>query len=234
MRQASTTSRRATRATEFGHAFAAFPDSAAATLRGMAVHRCWRNGDIVLPRGQLVPDVMTIVHGRLRITAASEEGHEVFFRWYMPGEVMGLVSAVAHLPFPVDAIAHDDCETLSIEREAMLALMQTEPQIAFAAAQVLARHAWDVVNLVTARTEQTLTARVLGVLRHLAVLNGQAVGGNAWRLSVSQQDIASAVGASRQRVNAEMRSLERSGHIQLGYGHVIVHGCVPPGSADTD
>lgn len=208
--------------------FAVFPAEAAATLRRMAVHRCWRNGDIVLPRGELVPAVMAIVRGRLRITAASEEGHEVFFRWYMPGEVMGLVSAVAHLPFPVDAVAHDDCETLNVEREVLLALAQTDAQIGFAVARVLARHAWDMVTLVTARTEQSLTARVLGVLRHLAVLNGQACGGGSWRLSASQQDIASAVGASRQRVNAELRSLERAGHIQLGYGHVIVHGCVPP------
>jgi CRP-like cAMP-binding protein len=228
MRPARPTPRRTATLPNYAGAFSVFPPDAAASLRRIAVHRCWRNGEIVLPRGHLVPAVMSIVRGRLRITAASEEGHEVFFRWYMPGEVMGLVSAVAHLPFPVDAVAHDDCETLNVEREALMAMLQADPQIAVAAARVLARHAWDVVNLVTARTEQSLTARVLGVLRHLAVLNGQPCGGGVWRLSASQQDIASAAGASRQRVNAELRTLERSGHIELGYGHVIVHGCVPP------
>jgi DNA-binding GntR family transcriptional regulator len=43
-------------------------------------------------------------------------------------------------------------------------------------------------------------------------------------LSVSQRDIAGAVGASRQRVNAELRALEQAGHIQLGYNRILVIG----------
>lgn len=227
MDNARPSKRRATRRVGGSAAFSAFPDAAAQALRNIAVHRCWHDGEIVLPRGELVHVVMTVVRGRLRISAASTEGHEVFFRWYLPGEIVGLVSAVAHLPFPVDAVAYDGCETLHVERETILEMLQSDTNMAFSAARLLARHAWDVVNLVNARTEQTLTARVLGVLRHLAVLNGQHLGGGVFTLSVSQRDVASAVGASRQRVNVEMRTLERQGDIQLGYGHVVVKGCVP-------
>jgi len=204
-------------------AFSTFPAEAAAALRDMAVHRCWGNGSVVLAKGRVVPWVMTIIRGRLRISA-SAEGQEVFVRWQMPGETVGLASAVSDLPLPVDVIAFDDCETLHVDREALLELMRSDANVACAAARHVAVHAYDLVHHLAARTEQTLTARVLGVLRHLAQLNGSPAGPSDRTLSISQQEIASATGASRQRVNVELRRLERSGLIKLGYRHVVVRG----------
>lgn len=214
---------RAVRRVAMSVAFSAFPAEAATALRAMAVHRCWSNGSVVLAKDRVVPWVMTILRGRLRI-AASAEGQEVFFRWQMPGETVGLASAVSDLPLPVDVIAFDDCETLHVDREALLKLMRSDADVACAAARQVAVHAYDLVHHLTARTEQTLTARVLGVLRHLALLNGAPAGASAWTLALSQQDIASAAGASRQRVNVELRTLERAGLIKLGYRHVVVLG----------
>ena len=42
-------------------------------------------------------------------------------------------------------------------------------------------------------------------------------------LSVSQGDIALAAGASRQRVNAELRRLAALGHLSLQYRRIVVH-----------
>lgn len=204
-------------------AFAVFPAEAAAALCAVAVHRCWSNGTVVLAKGHVVPCLLTILTGRLRI-ATSVDCQEVFLRWQMPGEIVGLASAVSNMPLPVDIVAHDDCETLQIEREMLLKLMRSDAGVACAAARQLAVHAYDLIHHLTARTEQSLTARVLGVLRHLALLNGSRAGPSSWTLAVSQEEIASAVGASRQRVNAELRTLERSGRIRLGYRHVVVLG----------
>lgn len=213
------------RRADMADAFSVFPAGAAAAMRQMAVHRHWRNGDTVLCRGEVVPYVLTILRGKLRISATSEEGDEVFFRWYMPNAIVGLASAIDHLPFPVDAVALDHCETLQVEREALLAIVQSDAQVAFAVGRILARHVCDMVNLVAARTEHSLTGRVFGVLRHLAILNGTPSCDGVWELTISQKDIADAVGASRQRVNAELRTLEKQGRIKLGYGHVTVFDC---------
>ena len=205
-------------------AFAMFPPEVARTLARVAVHRCWSNGSIVLPVGRVVPFVLTLVHGRLRMAATLDDGRDVFFRWHVPGEPAGLISAVSDLPLPVDAVAFDDCETLEVDREILLEMMRADGDVALAVARLLAKHTYDTVNLVRMRTESNLNARVLGVLRHLAVVNGLPHGPGAWSLSVSQRDIAGAVGASRQRVNAELRALEQAGHIQLGYNRILVIG----------
>jgi CRP-like cAMP-binding protein len=202
----------------------AFPPEISAALHARGVRRAWVDGTTVLAHGLVVPWVQVVLRGRLRITSPATPGHEVFFRWQQPGEVVGLASAVSGRPLPVDIVAFDDCVTLQVERDALLEMLRSDVCVAMSAAQLLAGYAYDLIELVTVRTEATLTHRVLGVLRHLAVLNGQPEGPGTWSLAISQRDVAAAVGASRQRVNAELRTLEREGLIELGYRRLRVHG----------
>jgi CRP-like cAMP-binding protein len=209
-------------------AFASFPPATALALRAAAVPRVWRDGDVLLPRGRVASSVMAVVSGRARVLALPSAGHAVFVRWQLPGETVGLASAVSGQPLPVEVIASEHCETLEVGRDALLAILRADAEAALAAAALLAGHAYDLIDLLTLRTEQTLTTRVLGALRHLALLNGRPLGGGRWALSVAQRDIASAVGASRARVNAELRALERAGAISLGYRQLTVHDLAPP------
>lgn len=203
----------------------AFPPEAAEVLRASAVRRAWADGSTVLAHGEVVRWVQVVLRGRLRVTAPAADD-EVFFRWQGPGEIVGLVSAVSGRPLPVDIVAFDGCETLQVDRDTLVALLRSDVRIAMAAAELLAGYTYDLIELVTLRTESTLMHRVLRVLRHLAVLNGKPERPGTWTLAISQTELAAAVGASRQRVNAELRALERSGQVELGYRRVRVHGVV--------
>ena len=202
--------------------FGMFPPQVAQTLRAHAVHRCWRDGEVVLPADRVVPWILTVVRGMLRMAATLEDGRDVFFRWHGPGEMAGMISAVSDLPIPVDAVAFERCETLHVEREVLLDMMLRDGGVALAVARLNARHTYDTVNLMRMTHESSLSARVLGVLRHLAVVNGTREAAGAMSIPVSQSDIAAALGASRQRVNTELKALERAGHIRLGYNRVIL------------
>ena len=209
-------------------AFAVFPPEQAARLHALATHRCWRNGDVLLEEGRSVSDVMAIVAGRVRTGATSYEGSEVFFRWYRPGEVIGLVSAVGPLPYPAKAVAFDDCETLVVARDTLLTLMHEDAAMAIAVARVLARHSWDLCHLIESRTPHSLTERVLAALTHFGRINGSACDDGSVQVSLSQRDIAEAIGASRSRVNIELKKLASRGLIRLGYGHVVLRSTREP------
>jgi len=202
--------------------FGMFPAEVACTLRQHAVHRCWREGEIVLPADRVVTWILTVMRGKLRMAATLEDGRDVFFRWHGPGEMAGMISAVSDLPLPVDAVAYDRCETLHVERDLLIDMMLRDGGVALAVARLNARHTYDTVNLMRMHHESSLNVRVLGVLRHLAVVNGTREAPGAMSLPVSQLDIAAALGASRQRVNAELKALEHAGHIRLGYNRVIL------------
>ena len=70
--------------------------------------------------------------------------------------------------------------------------------------------------MVFIRAEETLSARVWATLQRIAAENGKPVGSSVV-LHISQGDLAHAVGASRQKVNAELRELQSKGKIRLGY-----------------
>jgi len=209
--------------------FGMFPPEVAFVLRQTAVHRCWQEGEVVLPADRVVPWILTVVQGKLRMAATLEDGNEVFFRWHGPGEMAGMISAISDLPLPVDAVAHGHCETLHVDRERLLDMMLRDGGVALAVARLNARHTYDTVNLVRMSHEASLNARVLGVLRHLAMVNGTREAPGAMSVPVSQRDIAAALGASRQRVNMELKALERAGHIRLGYNRIILFEPVAAG-----
>lgn len=202
----------------------AFPEAIAQAMRRMAVHERWPDGAAVLRRGERVDSLLLILRGRMRIAMTGSGGEELFIRWSPPGEFIGVVSVMTQRPFPVDAVAHDHCEALRFAWEELRALIETDARAALVLARILGQHAADMTNLLVARTAHTLGDRVLAVLDHLAALNAVPQRDGGCVLALSQLDIAHAVGASRQKVNAALRSLEKAGYIRLGYRSVAMLG----------
>ena len=200
---------------------AEFPPPIARQMRRMAVLQRWPDGASVFCRGERVTRLYLLLRGRIRIAMTAADGEELFIRWSLPGEFVGIVSVVTQRPFPVDAVAFDHCEALTFEWEALKALLETDVESVFVIARIIGQHTSDMTNLLVARTAHTLSARVLAVLEHLAIINAVPQANGERVLPVSQTDVAHAVGASRQAVNEALRSLEKSGHIRLGYRSVV-------------
>ena len=203
-------------------AFSQFPERAAAELARLARVRHWHDGEVVLHGGSVVDSVVVVLDGRLRLTASSLEGEEILFRWFMPGEFVGLSSAVGNLPFLVDARAVGDCRTANIGRSAFLQVLAGDAEAALSVARQVSQFAHAMTQLVIARSEHTLTARVYSVLQRLAKHNATERTNGEIALHFSQNDIAMAVGASRARVNLELHTLETMGRIHLRYKHIIL------------
>lgn len=203
-----------------GDALAAFPPPVAAAMRALGKLQRWRDGDHMFRRGERVTQLHLLLHGRIRIAMAGED--ELFIRWSQPGEFVGIVSVMTQRPFPVDAVACDRCEALSFDWETLRGLLESDGRAALMVAAILGRHASDMTNLIVARTARTMTERVMAVLEHLALLNAVPFDGGQQVLPVSQLDIAQAVGASRQAVNAALHKLEDAGRISLGYRSVAL------------
>lgn len=202
--------------------FAQFPPSVAEGLRRIATVRSWDDGETVVQGGVIPRSVLLIQSGRLRFAGTSREGDEVLFRWFVPGEFVALASVLGNFPFAVDAIAVGRCEAMYFERSQLLDFLRSDAEAALLMAGLISLRANELTHLVIALAGRSLISRVYSTLRRLALHSGVRDRDGGTVLTASQQDIASAVGASRQRVNIELRRLEVMGRIQLGYGHIVV------------
>lgn len=201
----------------------ALPASEAEALRKLgSVHR-YRDGTTLALRGQRMKAVLVLTKGRLRSVARMADGREHLMRWIEPGEAVGVASVLAQLPFQIDLVASGPCEVRSIPGEAFVGVMRRNAEVGLAVAVMLANRFSELFDHVAAQAQGRLQDRVQAALQHLATENGAPLADGRVRLRVSHQDIAAAVGASRQRVNESLHALQQAGLVELGYRQITLN-----------
>lgn len=191
------------------------------SLRRAGTVRRWQSGQVVMSRGEPTSTAQLLLSGRLRISVTTPEGDEQLLRWLIPGEITGLSSVLAHSAYPTDLVASESSEVVHIERQALLGLIEREPAVALDLLRVLGLRVNQLIDAIADRGIHSLEQRVQAALDRFAAFNGVRVP-EGLMLRVSQDDIAHAAGASRQRVNGQLRQMQAQGRLRLGYRHVVL------------
>ncbi|MEY4737523.1 MAG: cAMP-activated global transcriptional regulator [Pseudomonadota bacterium] len=181
----------------------------------------YRNGQVVLSRGQAAPSALLLLSGRLRTVTTTSDGEEHLIRWLEPGEITGLSSVISDSPFPADLIATGATELLQVDRQTLINLIQTDGTTALAIVQVLSMRVSQLLDVIADYSLPKLEHKVLAALERLALYHGISVK-DGTELRVNQSDIAQVVAASRQRVNIQLQRLQELKFIRLGYGSITL------------
>ena len=201
-------------------------EASLATMRRIGHVRVVRDGHVVQQRGDRADCAIVIQSGRLRVLAHTPDGDEQLVRWMERGEVSGLSSVLAGMPVPVDLVAEGRTELLVLPKAPLLRWLRSDAEATLTFARVLGQRVNELLESTLDRTHRgpshPLRERVWSTLQAWARENGIADGKGWTSLRVSQADIASGVGASRQRVNIELKRLVRDGRLRLGYRRVEI------------
>lgn len=200
---------------------AEMPAPSARRLREIGFRRIYRDNQTVQQRGDAAHHVLLLLSGRLRSVACTAGGTEQLTRWLEPGEFSGFSSVLGDAPVPVDLVAVGDVEVLVVPREPLLEFLASDAAASLAVARALSLRINELFDIIFIRAEDTLGSRVWATLQRIAAENGVSRA-NRILLRISQGDLALAVGASRQRVNAELRKLQVEGKVRLGYRHLEI------------
>lgn len=198
------------------------PEPSLQALRRIGVQRRYRDNQLVQQRGDSAKHALVLLSGRLRSTAYSIEGTEQLVGWMEPGQISGLSSVLADAPVPVDLIAEGSTELLLLPCDPLLELLKRDAPVCLLMARMLSLRVNKLFDVIFTRGSDTLSARVWATLKRLALDNGKPLGDGRSALQMSQTDLAKAVGASRQRVNEQLRELQVRGRVRLGYGRIEV------------
>jgi CRP-like cAMP-binding protein len=166
--------------------------------------------------------MLVLQRGRLRAVTGDANGEEHLIRWVEPGEAVGVASVLTDLPFQTDLITSGDSQTLWISREAVLDVLRSDAEAGIAVSRFLGARLSEALELVAAQSQLRLDDRLQAALNHFAQQNGEALLQGGVRLRLTQEDLARAVGASRQRVNQALMRLQTQGRVELGYRRIVV------------
>lgn len=198
--------------------------------RARVVH--WERGRVVLRSGDPGSSMMIVVRGRVKITAGSPNGRERILNIIESGETFGEMALLDGAPRCADAEATEPTTALVVGREAFEAVLDADPVFArrvIADLCARVRKATDLVEDTLFLSPATRLARRLRALIHRDGDSGNGVladGGAEWVLDgLSQQELADAVGLTRESVNRLLRSWQAEGLVKLRRKTVVV--CKP-------
>jgi CRP/FNR family transcriptional regulator, cyclic AMP receptor protein len=193
-----------------------------AVLARAAVRHVSR-GETVLHRGDPSTGLIVILQGRLRISLVSPEGGEMALGVLGPGEILGEISLLDGRERSADVFTMEPCALLVVERTHILDLLRRDADLCLRLMAVLCKRLRQANETLEDIALLDMPARIARVLQRLAREFGAPTKeGIRIGAKLSQKDIAMLVGASREKVNRELRALEDRGTIGKQDGHLVI------------
>ncbi len=182
--------------------------------------REFSSSDAVVHQGDPGDSLHVVVEGRIRISMLSSSGEEATVAMVGPGDCVGELSLFDGRPRSATATAMGPTRTFVVTRDAFVAWVRHRPDAALALLETLA--------LRLRRTDEALAdLTFLDVPHRLALqlvrmASADALGRDTAdrRLKITQADIASMLGVSRESVNKQLNRFVREGWVTLGRGWV--------------
>jgi CRP/FNR family cyclic AMP-dependent transcriptional regulator len=168
--------------------------------------------------GDALYGVMT---GRVRISAGSAAGKEMFLNIMEPGDIFGEIALLDGRPRSAAATAMSTSELFVVTREQFLGLLAREPQLVNHLLQLLCGRLRWVSGFAEESALLSVAARLARRLLSLGKLHGHETRAGI-ELKVSQEEVARFLGLSRQIVNQYLQAWKAKHWVDLGRGRIMI------------
>ncbi len=187
----------------------ASPDAIAALARAATTSH-WPSGTVIFQTGDPSDFLAVVTAGRIRLSIVTAAGRELVLRHAVPGDVLGEMGVLDHLPRSADATTAAPTEAVTIQRRVLDAAMAQHPDLATAVIRYLTRRLRETTYQLESVALYSLSGRLarylLALLRHS---HGDDLPDHATlTLDLGQGEIAAILGASRPKLNRAFADLE--------------------------
>lgn len=182
--------------------FASLSDDDVRLLMAAAKRRTFRAGEAIFHRDDPGQVLYVIKEGKVKICLISPDGQEISLVVFGKGECFGELALLDGLPRSADAIALEKVECYTLQRSDFHNAIMKNPKIAIQVLEVLSKRLRSTDQQVEDLIFLDVYGRVAKKLLELAESHGTKVDdGTRIEVRLTQQELASMVGASRESVN---------------------------------
>ena len=173
-------------------------------IAALATQRGYRRGELVFSHGDPGDALFAVVTGRIRISTGSAAGREIFLNIMEPGDTFGEIALLDGGPRTATATTIAAAELVSIRRSPLFELLEREPKVALELLRLCGERLRWTSGLLEDAALLDAPARLAKRLLSLAELHGEDVP-DGRRVRISQEELASFLGVSRQSVNEQLQ-----------------------------
>lgn len=175
-------------------------------------------------RGEPAEEWIGVAKGAVRVSSVSLSGKQVTLTYVEPGIWFGDIALFDGLPRTHDASAHGETTLLVIRKPDFKDLLQRHTELYEALLRLNCRRLRLMFDVVEDLNTRPLASRLAKQILLLARSYGVSQGTEEIRigLQLAQEDLAQLLGASRQRVNQELKGFEREGAVRVEPTRLVV------------
>ena len=184
-------------------------------IASRAVVRRLQAGTMLTARGAPADEWCGVAKGAVRVSSVSLSGKQITLTYVEPGTWFGDISLFDGLPRTHDANVHGETTLLVVRKADFKELLARHTELYEALLRLNCRRLrlmFDAVeDLNTRPLGSRLAKQILLLARSYGVPEGEEI---RIGLQLAQEDLAQLLGASRQRVNQELKGFERDGALR--------------------
>ena len=172
--------------------------------------RTFARGELLMEEGEASDSLFILLAGELKVFTRSENGRELVYNVLRPGEFFGELTLDGGVrSASVKAVTTSTC--VVVGREEFRGFMATYPEFAESLVLKLISRVRHVTEQLRSVATKDVYERVTTLLNEVAIDEG---GMRVVDKSVTQQEMADRIGATREMVNHILRELTRGGFLE--------------------
>ncbi len=181
------------------------------------------DGATMSARGTPAQEWVGVAKGAVRVSSVSLSGKQVTLTYVEPGTWFGDIALFDGLPRTHDASAHGETTLLVVRKADFKELLTQHVELYDALLRLNCRRLRLMFDTIEDLNTRPLAARLAKQVLLLARAYGIEQGEETRiGLQLAQEDLAQLLGASRQRVNQELKGFEREGAVRIEPTRLVV------------
>lgn len=181
-----------------------------------------RRFTVVYASGSPADRLFFVESGLVKLCKRGDDGKEIVLHICGPGELFGEQSVLSATTQDLSAEVMETGTIYSIPRDLFLTFCQTQRDVWSLFAQFVLQQSRRLERRVELLCLKDVEQRILLTLLDLAQTIGSAANPGEYAIPLSQSELASYIGATRETTSTTLNMLERRGLIQLGRRLLIV------------
>lgn len=178
----------------------------------------------VYRRGESGNEMCIVMSGGVKVSTLSSDGKEIIFDLLSEGDFFGELSLLDGKPRTATVTTLVPSVLVILERDFFMSFLESNPTTAIRLLHILVRRLRSMDKFLEEvlffDSETRLAKRVVA----LKDIYGKEIDSPARiELKVSQQEIASLVGITREQVNRHLKKWERAGIVSMQQGRLTIH-----------
>jgi CRP/FNR family cyclic AMP-dependent transcriptional regulator len=204
--------------------FADLPEEDMRALTSVAKRRIFRAGEVIFHREDPGQVLYMIKDGKVKICIISPDGQEISLAVLGKGEYFGEFALLDGLPRSSDAVALEKVECYTLQRSDFQNAILKNPKIAVLVLEALTKRLRNTDQMIEDLIFLDVYGRVAKKLLELADTHGVKVDdGIRIDVRLTQQELASMVGASRESVNKVLGYFTDKNFISTDKHRITLH-----------